>query len=692
VTWAAAAPWSEGNDPFGPNRVPAAQGLLADFNQAGVLAAADVHVAERLGRLGGDGDALVALAAALAVRAPRYGHVCVDLGTVQESVVATDEGADWSALPWPDPAPWLAAVEASSLVAVGPGGPADRPLRVVGSTVYLDRYWRDEQAIAADLGRRAARPDMAVDDAALAEALPRLFPQHSDADQRWAAAAAVIRPLSVVAGGPGTGKTTTVARLIVLLHELAVAAGSPPPLIGLAAPTGKAAARMEEAVRSATARLDGHELVAEAVGSVTASTLHRLLGKRPDSESRFRHDRHHQLPHDVLIVDETSMVSLSMMARLCEAVRSDARLVLVGDPQQLASVEAGAVLGDIVGPARDRLRMGADTAARLAQVTGVDLPDVQVTPGQRGVGNGIVVLRANHRFEGALAVLAAAIKAGDEDGALTVLTAGTPEINWLRPLGEGEADAGAGAGAAMAPSSPSSEDPAHPGPVPARPVGLDGDIDLSPLRHAVVERATALVAAALAGDAVTALDQLDQMRVLCAHRSGPAGVGVWTQRIEGWLAETVEGFSATRAWYPGRPVMVTANDYGLRLFNGDTGVVVAGGAGSGPAAVAAAPAGDGGVVVVFRGGQGITWVSPARLTATETVFATTVHKAQGSEFGQVAIVLPPPESAVLSRELLYTAVTRARQRLILAGSEASIRAAIGRPIARASGLTRLLWS
>ena len=636
-----------GTDLFDAYVVLAATGTLAAFNHAGVLVPADVHVATRLARLGSEGDERVALAVALAVRGPRFGHVYVDLATVRGTVADVDDEVDLDALPWPDPEGWVELVAGSPLVAVGELRPGDRPLRLVGTALYLDRYWRDERAVAADLAARAAGVQPVVDEKLLSSGLARLFSDDASGEQRWAAAAAVLRRLSVVAGGPGTGKTTTTARIVALLEEQAAVLGNRPPLVGLAAPTGKAAARMEEAVRAEAQRIEVDDAVRDRLLSVSASTLHRLLGARPDSASRFRHNRHNLLPHDVLIVDETSMVSLSLMARLIEAVRADARLILLGDPEQLSSVEAGAVLGDIVGPAPDGMRMNSEASDQLRRVTGMALRSSSPPTGVR-VGDGIVVLRTNYRFRGPLAELAAAIRAGNGDQAVEVLSFGHPAIRWL-------------------------------------PVDVAGDETafaesavLEPVRVAVTAAGTALLEAGTAGDGDAALDALSRFRVLCAHRRGPAGVSMWTQRIEDWLAASVEGFTAGRAWYLGRPVIITANDYSLRLFNGDTGAVVA--------------REDGGVGVVFRRGGSLVSISPSRLSAVDTVFAMTVHKSQGSEFRQIAILLPPPTSAVLTRELLYTAVTRAQESVIVAGSEESIRAAVARPIDRASGLTRRLWT
>jgi exodeoxyribonuclease V alpha subunit len=273
------------------------------------------------------------------------------------------------------------------------------------------------------------------------------------------------------------------------------------------------------------------------------------------------------------------------------------------------------VLGDIVGPAGD----------------------LQAAPAASPVADGIVVLRAVHRFGGAIAELAAAIRTGDETATLAGLRAGDDSIVWL----DGD---------------------------PAPDAAL-----LAPVRAAAVDTGERLVRAARAGDADAALVALGELRVLCAHRHGPSGASTWTALVEQWLGiEAGDG-----PWYPGRPLLVTENDYGLQLYNGDTGVVVR------------TP--GGGIAAAFRRGREVVEVSPRRLASVETVYAMTVHKSQGSQFGSVAVVLPEPTSPVLTRELLYTAVTRAQRLLIVAGTEASVRAAVTRPITRATGLRARLW-
>lgn len=586
-------------DPFDWRRAAdVSDGLLAEFNAADVLATSDVHAALRLGALLGNASAeAVLLAIALAVRAPRFGHVFADLSSVVETVtVEPESGVDVAALPWPAAEEWIAAVAASPLVAVGEDDPGAAPLRLVGSALYLDRYWRQERELAADL-RRLASGAPAIDDALLADGLHRLF---TDDAQRRAGEVAVRRHLSVVAGGPGTGKTTTVARVAALLFEQGAS------LIALAAPTGKAAARLEEAVHAEAAGLDASAEARAQVGALRAQTLHRLLGWRPGSRSRFAHGRENRLPADVVIVDETSMVSLSMMASLVASIRPGSRLVLVGDPGQLTSVEAGAVLGDIV------------VSEALAE--------------------GVVVLEKVHRYEAGIAELATAICVGDEDTVMDLLLAGLEDVVWL------DVDAAGAAGS-----------------------------DLAEVREVAVAAASGVVSAASEGDASGALRALESFRLLCAHRRGPHGAQTWMRVLEQWLAEGVPGFDPGVEWYVGRPLLVTENDYGLKLFNGDTGVVIA--------------VGDDRVETAFeRSGETVTF-SPTRLGAVDTVYAMTIHKSQGSQFGTVAVVLPDAGSAMLTRELLYTAVTRARERVVVLGDEAAVRAAVSRSTGRASGLT-----
>ncbi|WP_456844352.1 exodeoxyribonuclease V subunit alpha [Cellulomonas sp. P5_C6] len=571
-----------------------ATGALRELNRRGVLGAADVHVAQRLAALGGETDERVLVAAALAVRAVRAGSVCVPL----EELLSDGPVPDWR------------QVLGSSVLA-GEGG----PLRVDGDALYLDRYWRQEtEVLQAILDRELAAPpvvdvDRLRTDLARLTSLGGVGMEHA---QQLAAVTAAAGWTTVIAGGPGTGKTTTVARLLALL----VAQGAQ--RIALAAPTGKAAARMQEAVQQqvgSMAAADQHGL-----DDLTASTIHRLLGSRPGSGERFRHDRDDPLPYDIVVVDETSMLSLTLMARLLEAVRPDARLIFIGDPGQLASVEAGAVLGDLVDGLKARPARSPAVLQRVTDALGS-------APRGEGWKRGVVELDVSHRLDDRIGRLAAAIRAGDADGAIDQLTAGGVAVRLADPD-----DAG--------------------------------------VWQNLAEHANALRSAAESGDAALALEVLGRHRLLCAHRTGPAGVHRWNRLVED-LLENPRGGD-----YAGRPLLVTANDHGLRLFNGDTGVVVTDD--------------DGALRAVFAQGQELRRFAPARLSAVETAHAMTVHKSQGSEFDGVTVVLPSADSPLLTREILYTALTRARHGAVVVGTADAVRAAVGRRARRASGLARRL--
>jgi exodeoxyribonuclease V alpha subunit len=563
-----------------------ADGRLRELNRTGVLTAADVHVALRLGRLGGEDDEEVLVAAAFAVAAVRSGSVCLDLGSVPHRAPGQD---------WPDARRWLAAVESSPLVGTA--------LHVDAGLLYLDRYWREESHVVEDLISRSAGPPPVVDEDALTAALDAHVADPAYADQRAAVEAACRHWTSVVTGGPGTGKTTTIARLLAVLMEVS---GPQPIRVALAAPTGKAAARMAQAVREATEQsgfpADVDRL--SRIRSLEASTLHRLLGWLPDNRTRFRHHRRNRLPHDVVIVDETSMISLTMMARLLEAVRPEARLVLVGDADQLASVDAGAVLNDLVEGYHDR-------------------PD---SPVRR--------LTTTRRFGDRIGALADAVRSGDADAVLEELGRKGAEVVWL-------------------------EESALPG--------------------LLARQALALRSAAESGGAAAALQTAEGHRLLCAHRQGPYGVGHWNRAVERLLMAAT-GRDWLDTWYAGQPLIVNSNDYGLGLFNGDTGVVCRSETGGLVAAI-----GDG------KTGAGRA-MPTSRLADVSTAHALTVHRSQGSQFDEVTVLLPEPSSRILTRELLYTAVTRARRTVRVVGSEEAIRAGVERRAQRATGLAHRLRS
>jgi exodeoxyribonuclease V alpha subunit len=591
------------DDPHDHRVAAAATGLLHDFNLAGVLESSDIHVATRLAALSGETDEQVMLATALALRAVRAGSVCLDLTTVDD--IAPD-------VTFPGRKGWKRAIADSPLL-------AHDVLHLDGDLLYLDRYWAEERQVVADLQARLDAPP--VDEHVLTEALASYFPDDKYADQRAAAATAVRHLTSVITGGPGTGKTSTVARLLGVLMQVHAATdgGGRPLRIALAAPTGKAAARMVQAVRDSTSqrgfpRDRQHATAVTDIESLAASTLHRLLGWTPNS-TRFRHHRGNRLPYDVVVVDETSMLSLTMMARLLEAVRPTARLVLVGDADQLASVDAGAVLKDLVDGLSVKHPVVEEVEERGRLETTTPTPVAQ--------------LSESRRFGEEIGSLATAIRGGDVDGVVDKLRTGSAEVTWT---------------------------------------------DAEALPPLLTERAVALRRAAESGDITRALEQLDEHRLLCAHRDGPYGISHWNHLVERLLAEATDR-DVFRDWYVGRPFVVNSNDYGLRLWNGDTGVVCRV---------------DGTLTAVIGDAAGSRLLPTSRLADVTTAHAMTVHRSQGSQFDEVTVLLPEADSRILTRELFYTAVTRAKKRVRIVGGEDAIRAAVTRRAQRATGLARRL--
>jgi exodeoxyribonuclease V alpha subunit len=588
-------------DPTSRHLALQAEPRLAELNRAGVLDAADVHVATRLGELVSETSSDVRLAVALSVRAARLGAVCVDLLELPTPAELAEDPE--LTLTWPEQKPWLDAVRRSTLTARG-------VLRLEGSLLYLDRHWREERQVCDDLVRRLAVRAPEIEELPLGAALERMFPPGWE-EQRDATERATRQWTTVLTGGPGTGKTASVARLLAVLSEQHEASVGRPPRIALAAPTGKAAARLQESVARERDSEQMPAVDAARLTGISASTVHRLLGWRPDNSTRFRHHRTNPLPYDVVVVDEVSMVSLTQMTRLLEAVRPSTRLVLVGDPDQLASVEAGAVLADLVAGFEDR----------------ADSPVVRLLTTHR---------TADDAGGRALDALAQAMRQGDADATLSLLASSEASVRLVDP---------------------------------------EDRTAMAEVRAEVVGRAVEIAEAAQEAQADRATGLLEEHRLLCAHREGPYGVAGWNRQVVHHLAESA-GVAHLDEWYAGRPVLITANDRGLGLSNGDLGVTVR--------------ADDGRLRVVVRLDGEPRSFAPTRLTGVETVYAMTVHKSQGSEARAVTVVLPPEDSPLLTRELLYTAVTRARQRVTVIGTEASVRAAVARKVQRASGLSRRL--
>lgn len=564
--------------------------LLAPYCEAGVIAPADLAAARMLVDLARKKDTpvepspLAWLGMCLALRTPRDGHTCVDLSQIRDWAGSLDLEAT-AALEWPtDPERWIESLTAlPSLV----GAPGSRAPFILDRTsakhprLYLARALAEEMAIAESLLRAGSAR------------------------------------IGILLGGPGSGKTYTLAKDLIARIEKA----EKTPLIALAAPTGKAAARMKQALEERCVKAKASPQVIAQVRATTASTVHRLLGFNPSATPQFRHGPDSPLDFDIVVIDEVSMMSSSLMQRLLSALGPNTEIRLVGDPDQLASVEAGTVLADIAEACDDPQ---CQLHARVQKLTG------------------------QHRYqEGSMiARLAAAIRAGDASATIAALGAGADDVKWIKP---GDRS------------------------------GVEETVSL------VADHARSLRALAqnVEGDpnqhAKRVLKKQAQLQVICANRAGPMGVAGWNQRIEKRL-----GIGPAPGWYSGRPVMVTINNPEINLYNGDVGVVV-------PADnELGGTSGQRRKDAVFPLGDEIIRVPVTRLEEIATVHALTIHKSQGSEYDHAIVVLPARKSLLLTRELLFTGVTRAAKKVTVIGSEEVIRAGVERKIRRATGLAERL--
>ncbi len=576
---------------------------------------------------GADEDSALVLGAALVSFRNRLGDVCVDLADYAGRPLFELEGNQSAEPPHgPDLEAWLAALGASAWVAE-PGREA--PLILDGTRLYLGQYFRFEQQVAEGLHRRLTWMTE-LDEARLAEGLARLFPSGDSETVDWqqvAAAIAVGRHFAVISGGPGTGKTTTVVKVLALLLEQ-----DPRQRIALAAPTGKAAARLTAAIRACKGALP---VDAEVLAGLPeeASTIHRLLGVRRDG--RFQHDGDDPLPLDGLVVDEASMIDLPLMARLLAALPGHARLILLGDRDQLASVEAGNVLGDITGHGQ-AIAYGREQVQRLDRLGAAPpgrLPSGDSSP---RAADAVALLRVSHRFGAAsgIGALAVQVNAGQGEAALALLDdAQRDDIAWLdaRP------------------------DVPH-------PACIDWAVD----RYAAYLQQS---------DVREALPRFESARVLAALHGGPFGVEELNRRIAARLES--RGLIGGGEDYHGKPVMVTRNDYEVGLFNGDIGLLWRDA--------------DAVLRAYFPLADGEVRRLPVRqLPEHACAYALTVHKAQGSEFDEILLVLPHDPSPVVTRELLYTGITRARRQVTLQGDRAAFSAGCERRVQRSSALAEKL--
>jgi exodeoxyribonuclease V alpha subunit len=686
------------HDPGRPGRI---DDMIARWAARGWLRPLDAAFAGLLRREVPDADPWLILAAALASHQLGRGHVCLDLAaTLADPGFALSlppEGATEAGLAAEDrPGPvlagtdlraWLAALGDPRLVCAGAG---NTPLVLRGTRLYLRRYWEYERVVREGIDARLARTHevaATLSLPALRSTLDVLFPaanpaaRKAGADwQKLACALAARSAFSIMTGGPGTGKTTTVVKLLALLQTLALSApakdGAPtrPLRIRLAAPTGKAAARLNESIAGAVRSLPlqglPNEDAVRASIPTEVGTLHRLLGARPDTR-RLRHDARNPLALDVLVIDEASMIDLEMMAAVLAALPPRSRLVLLGDKDQLASVEAGAVLGELCARAREG-HYTAATAQWLHRATGQDIDAALQDASGTALDQAVAMLRRSYRFpeESGIGQLAARVNEGAAAAALQILAQPQRDLQTMRLRGE---------------TDPSLRDLV----VDGRLAGAvaPGE-DRQGYRHYLealqrLQPPPGADAAAFDAWARAVLDAHARFQVLCALRRGPWGVEGLNPRIAGFL-RSAGLIGAGSGWYLGRPVLVTRNDYALGLMNGDIGITLAlPGKGDGT--------GERPLRVAFRtgdGNDGIKWVLPSRLQSVETVYALTVHKSQGSEFAHAALVLPDKLNPILTRELLYTGITRAKTLLTLVnpGDDELVGQAVERRVQRASGL------
>ena len=621
----------------------------------------DRHFASLMERLAGGNSPALTLASALTSRWLAEGQACLPLNQVagQPNPPTGFDGA--TQVNCPPQAEWEAQLRATSVV----GRPGEvKPLILDDSgRLYLQRYWRYEQDVAGELLKRLTGPPSGMDQALLAGTLKRLFPDSSQPGepdwQKVAVFAAVRQRLCVITGGPGTGKTYTVARLLAALLEQP---GGDQRIIRLAAPTGKAVARLQESLREAAKDLAVPEAIkAKLQDEAITTTIHRLLGTLPNSVG-FRHDAANPLSLDVLVVDEASMVSLSLMARLLAALKPEARLILVGDKNQLPPVDPGGVLHDLCQAATSNsFSQGfcTDYHGCCGETIDAATNSALRTP-PSALNDAVVRLATNHRSGNSRFLHAASVcvNAGDADGFLKLAT-----------LDSFRSPHSALRIGTRLPETTNST-------VVWQELPQPGKLK-DALKNAVREHYQPAIQCA---SVAKALQAFGQFRILCAVREGPYGCAAVNRLVEDILREDglIPAESLRLGSYPGKPVMVTANNYLLKLFNGDIGLIW--------------PE-EGRLLVHFPAkADSIRAVARERLPAHETVYAMTVHKSQGSEFQHVLVILPDRETPLLTRQLLYTGLTRARQTVTILAPETTLRQAIAAQAQRASGLGQALQS
>ena len=609
--------------------------------QKGLLTEIDIYFARFISRFSRDPDPDIFLAAALVSRATGGGDICLDLKAVAAAGVIGQHGEP-EAIICPGLDLWLEKLTASPAV----GRPGQRRPLILDdrNRLYLYRYWDYENTLADSINQRIGRHPANVDAVRLKSSLDRLFPETEKQGINWqkvAAAVCSLRHLSIITGGPGTGKTYTVTKVLALLLEQRPGRALQ---IHLAAPTGKAAARLKETIQQAKDDLNCEHFIQAAIPS-EAFTIHRLL-KPIKGSPYFQHHRDDPLMTDVVVVDEASMVDLALMAKLFAAVPEKARLILMGDKDQLASVEAGSVLADICD--RDVMHgFSTPFMQQLKEVTGENIEqEIKAAHGGSGLQDSIVVLQKSWRFAAGSAIggLSRAVNRADADAAVTMLEKADGQSVAFRQL----------------------------------------HADKSLIKTLAEQIVSGYQPCLQTDDPAEALRRLRRFKILCVLNIGPRGVAAVNKLAEQVLSQKnlIQLDPVTEnPWYAGRPVLITRNHYPLGLFNGDIGIVLP--AVNDPHKVLS--------VYFPDNAGGVRRFQPHQLPEHQTVYAMTVHKSQGSEFDEVLFILPEKDVSLLTRELIYTALTRARRKVTIWGARSIIRSAIARRIERTSGLRDALW-
>ena len=606
---------------------------LLRLHQSGILTDIDIHFARFMANLAGGSYSEIFLGAGLVSNVTGKGDVCLDLSSFARRMLL-DKYNGMDAVICPGLSAWKDNLMSTKIV----GRPGDLCPLILDeeNRLYLYRYWEYEKKLSDSIKQRIKDDISGINLSLIKESLKRLFPERIDGDIDWQKVAAItsaFKKFCVISGGPGTGKTTTVAKILALLLEQA---GKEENLrIFLAAPTGKAAARLSESIENIKKKLNCKDYIKAAIPT-KAFTIHRLL-KTISGSPFFHHNYENPLSADIVVIDEASMVDLPLMSKLIQAVPINARLILIGDSEQLASVDPGSVLGDICGSSYVR-GFTADFINKVEKLTDEKFTDsIKQYKNIKILHDCIVILKKNYRFADGSGIceLSQAVKKGDIDNALYLLKNNNDRSIIFEEI-------------------------------------LSDNYFKRILTDKVIEFYSEYLKT---DDPIIALELFNRFKILCAVKIGQFGVYAVNAIIEQILSRK-NLIQTENLWYRGRPVLITSNDYKLGLFNGDIGITMQ-----------IPDFGSNDMHVFFPGtSRELRHFLPYRLPQHETVYAMTVHKSQGSEFENVYLILPDNDYSVLSRELIYTAITRASQSITILGKEEILRTSISRVIKRKSGL------